>query len=755
MLTFVFPGQGSQKKGMGKELFDQFGELIVQADKVLGYSIKELCLENPENQLSNTKYTQPALYVVNALSYFERIKRLKKLPDYVAGHSLGEYNALLAAEIFDFETGLKIVKKRGELMSRIKNGSMAAVIGLKEKLVNKILHGKELADKKIDIANYNSPTQIVISGLKKDIVLAKEVFKDTKATFFPLPVSAAFHSRYMQSAQDEFKEFLNGFDLKKLTIPVISNIKALPYIHSKIKENLTKHFTNPVKWTDSVRYLMAQGELNFEEIGPGKVLTKFIEQIKKETKPLSQEKNRPYNKKRQAAATQSGFTADSIGNKEFKNDYNLKYAYVAGAMYKGIASTKLVIKLGKAGLMGYFGTGGLDFHQVEKAIRIIKKELNHGEPYGMNLICNLKQPEKENGLVELFLKHKIRNIEASAYMQITPPVVLYRLKGLYEDKNGQVCCSNKIMAKISRPEVAQEFLSPISKKIVDKLLKEGKISEYQAHLSKNIPLADDLSVESDSGGHTDRGVAFVLVPSIIRLRDELTIKYAYAKRVRVGAAGGIGTPDAAAAAFILGADFIVTGSINQCTVEAGNSDIVKDYLQEMDIQDTEYAPSAELFELGAKVQVIKKGSFFPVRANKLYDMYRLYNSLDDIDHKTRKQIQDKFFKRSFEEVYSETKEYYLKENPLEIENAEKNAKHKMALVFKWYLAQSTRFAMEGIVEQKIDFQIHSGPALGAFNQWVKGTTLEDWKNRHVDEIAEKLMQSTAELLNNRLFATSN
>ena len=210
---------------------------------------------------------------------------------------------------------------------------------------------------------------------------------------------------------------------------------------------------------------------------------------------------------------------------------------------------------------------------------------------------------------------------------------------------------------------------------------------------------------------------------------------------------GIGTPEAAASAFVLGADFILTGSINQCTVEAATSDTVKDILQQINIQDTDYAPAADLFEFGAKVQVVRKGVFFPARANKLYELYRNNDSWDDIDEKTKKQIQDRYFKREFDDIYADTKAFFSEHQPAELERAEGNPKHKMALVFRWYLFHTMQMALQGNEDRKVDFQIHCGPALGAFNQWMKGTSLEDWRNRHVDEIAEKLMQETAGLLN--------
>ena len=168
MLAYLFPGQGSQKKGMGLSLFEHYPELVKEADAILGYSIEDLCLNDPDDLLKQTQYTQPALYVVNALSYLERIKEDGKEPDYVAGHSLGEYDALFAAGVFDFATGLKLAKRRGELMAEARNGGMAAVIGMKENEIRKVIEENEL--QQIDIANLNSPNQIVISGPKLSLI---------------------------------------------------------------------------------------------------------------------------------------------------------------------------------------------------------------------------------------------------------------------------------------------------------------------------------------------------------------------------------------------------------------------------------------------------------------------------------------------------------------------------------------------------------------------------------------------------------
>ncbi len=272
----MFPGQGSQTKGMGIELFSYFPEQIKQADEILGYSVKELCLDDPQQQLNNTEYTQPALYIVETLSFLARISE-EPLPNYLIGHSLGEYAALFAAGAFDFETGLKLVKKRGELMAKASGGGMLAVINLAEDRIKSLLQTNGLDS--IDFANFNSPKQIVLSGPAADIAKANEILAQEALMCVPLKVSGAFHSRYMQSAADEFKQFVEAFQFSPLQIEVIANITAEPYINESAKENLVKQMTHTVLWTDTIRYLKNQGESIFIEVGPGNVLTRLNAQI--------------------------------------------------------------------------------------------------------------------------------------------------------------------------------------------------------------------------------------------------------------------------------------------------------------------------------------------------------------------------------------------------------------------------------------------------------------------------------------------
>lgn len=280
MKAYVFPGQGSQKKGMGENLFDKFNELTAKADSILGYSLRDLCLEDPEEKLGFTQYTQPALFSINALSYLDKIDEEGQKPDFVAGHSLGEYNALFASGAFDFETGVKLVQKRGELMSKASEGGMAAVMGLSGEKIDDILAANGLDQ--LSIANYNSPAQIVIAGAKDQIEKAQSLFEDAGAKrYIILNVSAAFHSPFMENARGEFEGFLNDFQFSALEIPVISNVNAQPYQKEDIAQNLVKQITHPVRWVASMQLLLSKGEIEIKEVGPGKVLTGLLRAIKK------------------------------------------------------------------------------------------------------------------------------------------------------------------------------------------------------------------------------------------------------------------------------------------------------------------------------------------------------------------------------------------------------------------------------------------------------------------------------------------
>ncbi len=432
------------------------------------------------------------------------------------------------------------------------------------------------------------------------------------------------------------------------------------------------------------------------------------------------------------------------GDPAFRRTYGLRYAYVGGSMANGISSTAMVIALGKAGMLGSFGAGGLSPRRLEEAIREVQAALPQG-PYAFNLIHNPIEPAMEEATVELYLRHRVPVVEASAYMRLTPYLVRYRAAGLRRAPDGSVVIGHRILAKLSRREVAKRFLEPPSERMLRDLVAAGKITVEQAEMAARLPVADDITVEADSGGHTDNRPLVNLLPSLIALRDEVQAKRRYAVPVRVGAAGGISTPHAVLGALMMGAAYVLTGSINQSCVEAGTSSIVKGMLAKAAMTDVMMAPAADMFEMGVEVQVLKRGTLFPMRARKLYELYRRYDSLDAIPAEEREKLERQFFRQSIEEVWQACIDFFSERDPAQIEKAQANPKKKMALVFRWYLGLATHWAVQGVPDRKSDYQIWCGPAMGAFNDWVRGTSLEQPENRHVAEIGKLLMDEAAVL----------
>ncbi|MEO8481367.1 MAG: ACP S-malonyltransferase [Acidobacteriota bacterium] len=277
----LFPGQGSQSVGMGADLFDRFADWTADVDAILGYSIRELCLADPRGELSLTQFTQPALYAVNALTWRARVEDGTPPPAYLAGHSLGEYNALQAAGVFDFATGLRMVQRRGALMGHVTGGGMAAVIGLAPDRIEALL-GASDEGRRLDVANFNSADQTVIAGPESDLAAVQPAFEAAGARKYSLlKVSAPFHSRYMHAPMVEFAGFLEGFTFAAPAIPVIANVSAQPYPHGAVRETLARQIGHSVRWLDTMTYLFDHDVTDVEEIGPGTVLAKLAQRIRK------------------------------------------------------------------------------------------------------------------------------------------------------------------------------------------------------------------------------------------------------------------------------------------------------------------------------------------------------------------------------------------------------------------------------------------------------------------------------------------
>jgi malonyl CoA-acyl carrier protein transacylase len=281
---FVFPGQGSQIRGMGRDLLDAYPEIVATADGILGYSLRQLCLDDPKGQLANTAFTQPALFTVNALAAMRRMEELGDTPHFAAGHSLGEYNALLVAEAFDFATGLRLVQERGRLMAELRDGGMAAVIGPERAAIQDAFRSTGIET--VDIANLNTPAQTVLSGPKADLDRLAPAIERLGGRLVPLNVTTAFHSRYVRAIKAPFAEFVAGCRLQPLMVPVVANFTALPYRDDEVAHNLVQQIDHGVRWVESVQYLLQEPEPEFEELGPGQALTRMIAEIRRHPVPL-------------------------------------------------------------------------------------------------------------------------------------------------------------------------------------------------------------------------------------------------------------------------------------------------------------------------------------------------------------------------------------------------------------------------------------------------------------------------------------
>jgi PfaD family protein len=435
---------------------------------------------------------------------------------------------------------------------------------------------------------------------------------------------------------------------------------------------------------------------------------------------------------------------ERLGDPGFKATYGTRYAYYGGAMASAISSVQMVIAMGKAGLMGSFGAAGLPPARLEAAVQQILAALPDG-PYAFNLIHSPNEEALERRAVELYLKYGVRVVEASAFLDLTPHIVHYRVAGLAQGADGRTTIQNRVIAKLSRREVAAKFMQPAPSKILDRLVQEGKITALQAELAARVPMADDITVEADSGGHTDNRPLVCLLPAMLALRDELQEQHQFDVPVRVGAAGGISTPHSALAAFAMGAAFIATGTVNQACFESGACEHTRNLLAKASMADVMMAPSADMFEMGVKVQVLKTGTMFAMRASKLYEIYSKYESIEQIPADERARLEKQIFQRSLDDVWAETVKFFTERDPEQITRANNNPKRKMALVFRWYLGLSSRWSASGEKGRELDYQVWCGPSIGPFNDWTRGTYLAEPANRSVVDVALHILTGSAYL----------
>ncbi len=431
-----------------------------------------------------------------------------------------------------------------------------------------------------------------------------------------------------------------------------------------------------------------------------------------------------------------------LGDTGFCTELGIRYPYLGGSMAKGISSVPLAITLGKAGMLGFFGAAGLPLETVEAAIVQLAAS---GVPFGCNLIHSPQEPDLETALAELYIRKGVQLVEASAFLNLTLPLVRYRLHGIHRAANGSIVIPNRIIAKVSREELAEKFFSPAPEKLLATLLQQGLLTPEQAELARCIPMAQDITAEADSGGHTDNRPALTLLPTIQSVATRIQQQFKYSTPLRVGLGGGIGTPQAAAAAFAMGAAWIMVGSVHQACVESGTSDAVRTMLSQTRQADVIMAPAADMFEMGVTVQVLKRGTMFAMRAAKLYELYRNYDSIEGIPVTEREKLEKTVFLAPLETVWEQTRSFFRQRDQRQVERAERDPKHRMALVFRWYLGQAAHWAKDGIPNRTIDYQVWCGPAMGAFNEWVKGSFLENPANRRAACVARNILEGAASI----------
>jgi len=428
-----------------------------------------------------------------------------------------------------------------------------------------------------------------------------------------------------------------------------------------------------------------------------------------------------------------------LGDRTFTETHNVRFPYIAGEMANGIAGVDFVVAMARAEMLAFFGAAGLSLPRLEHAVDRLRTDLAGRPNWGVNLIHHPADPEMENQVAARLIRGRVPKISLSAFMDVTPAVVRCAASGLRTDPAGRIVRPIALFAKVSRPDLAELFLSPPPAELVRSLVERGELTEDEGRLATRVPIAEDITVEADSGGHTDGRPLVAVLPAVLAMARKRN------PGVRVGAAGGLGDPAAVAAAFALGAAYVVTGTVNQMSVEADISDETKVLLAQAGVADVAMAPAADMFELGAKVQVLRRGTMFAAKAARLHRLYTEHSALEEIAAAVRESLEREVFGLPLDEVWKQTEEYWSDRAPAELLRAQSDPKHRMALTFRWYLGNATTWALRGDIGRKADFQLWCGPAAGAFNDWVEGSFLADPRQRTVTQIARNLLQGAAVL----------
>lgn len=736
----VFPGQGSQRTGMGADLHDRYAvarDTYAEAAEATGVDVAAICFR-PDDRLTRTEFTQPCLLTTQVAMFRVAVAEFGFAPRFFGGHSLGEYTALVAAGVLPFADAVRLVRARGALMQRAVPPGQGAMAALVLGGIGRTDAARVAVEAGAEVANDNSADQLVISGTARAVARARERLAEVlpDLTFVPLRVSAPFHSSLMRPVEAAFRAEVDGFAARlrpAASVAVTSNHTGAFHEPAGLVDALVRQIAGRVRWVENMRVLAAAAD-DIYEIGPAAPLSAFFRTLDVDVVAVTTADHlstrlpaaRPHRAATTTPAPSPAVDPAALGDPSFRRDHGVGFAYVAGGMGDGVSGPELVIALGRAGVLGFLGTWGLPDDRVVADVTRVRAALPAGAPWGVNVRHGTTRPERDGELLELLGSCGVDRIEASHFAEPTPALVHYRLRGLRPDGAG-VRVPHRLLVKVSRPDVAARFLAPAPAGIVAALRDRGLLTDAEAVLAARVPMADDICVQADASGGTTLAVDSLL-PIVLRMRD----RAGDGPRVRIGAAGGIGTGAAAAAAFVLGADFVLTGSVNQCTVEAATSDAVKDLLAAADVTDFGTAPDEDTFELGGRIPVLRHGVFHPARADHLFEVFLRVKGVDDLEPADRELIGTRYLRRPFADV------------PGDADATDPRA--RLATVFRWYLRDSARRARDGAVDDRGNFRVHSGPALGAFNAAVRGTPPADWRARRVADVAALIMTDAAATL---------
>lgn len=663
-VAWAFPGQGSQRGDMAAGLFEKFPDVTAQADEVLGRPVRELA--GDLRALGETRTLQPVMFTVNALHYLDLAAGGQ--PDFLAGHSLGEYSALFAAGAIGFAAGLRLVVRRAELMGGLRGGGMLAVIGLAEDAVRQVLASAGTPD--VEIANHNSARQIVIAGPDEQVRTVAPLMREAGASKTKLlNVGVAAHSGHMAPAAAELGRALAAAAFAEPRVPVLSNVTARPHTPGRIPELLERQLCAPVQWRETMRYLIEHGVEELVEVGPGTVLTKLWTQARDETTKAAVWKP--------AAARVAPAPAERLGAAGFRERYGLRLACAVGASGIGANGARLVSALAGAGVLA-FADGTV--------------------PYGAAAVR--PGADAENPGVA----------EADQPLGPTAELVRFRFTGARRDRRGVATAARHVIARVAGLDAARAFLRPPDAATVEALVRSGGLTAAEADAARDLPVASDLAVASPAGWHGGGATVLQMLPAVRALARRS------AAAVHVGVCGGVGTPEQAAVAFALGADFVLLTSVTLCAAESALTPAVKEHLAGLGPGDVCWAPN-EHFALGARSEVVRRGTLFPARANHLV---RLYRARAGPDPATVRQIEERYLGRPIDEVTAET-----------------DPRRRLNQAVRWYLRRAGAWR-DGAPVRALDYRLPCGADLVAFNEEPVG--------RAAAQIAEHLMAGAAEII---------